>query len=128
MANLESVKIEFNLAEKVVNNSFLHKIRARRGWASLDADLSNASLFPCLTQFGIDIAITTTYYVEPHASGIFSKKTDRVLKSSFPRILATETISFCPTTKVLIDWDKFSDPIRDFGPVDSMDLYELDYP
>ena len=99
MENLESINIEFDLKTNSLDNYF----HTRRGWALLDADLSNALHFPSLIQFGIDIAITLPH-VQQHARQDFVKKTNNVLKSSFPRVLATETILFCPRTILPLGW------------------------
>ena len=97
MENLESIKINFHLKTDLLDNYFL---RFHPEWALLDADLSSTSHFPSLIQFGIDIAITLPYLAQNLRQYVTKKNSD-VLKSSFPHILATETISFCPTTNLL---------------------------
>lgn len=72
----------------------------------LDANLSNASHFPGLIQFEIDITVV----LRCRMGGIHSNQMNRLLNSSFPRILAAETISFCPTTNLLIDCDPMEEP------------------
>jgi hypothetical protein len=106
MEHLESIEIEFNLEEDSINKSFLGKTVTHHAWALLDADLSNASHFPHLIQFEIDIEIILPYRVP----SIHSNEITRLLDSSFPRVLATETISFCPTTRLLINYDPMEEP------------------
>ena len=101
MERLESIEIKFSLNEDSIDDSFLRKTITHRAWALLDANLSNASHFPGLIQFEIDITIVLSY----HMDSIHSNKMNHLFNSSFPRILAAETISFCPTTSLLIDYD-----------------------
>ena len=63
------------------------------------------------------VAITLPYCMEHGANDIFSKKMNQVLNSSFLLVLATETISFCPT-RLLVDYDNCSDTLEVLSPGD----------
>ncbi|KIM41264.1 hypothetical protein M413DRAFT_410826 [Hebeloma cylindrosporum] len=112
MENLKTIGIQFNLEENSLDDIVLGKFTDHHGWTLLDIDLSKTSHFPSLLQFGIDIAITLPYPVKQYASRNCIKKSNDDLKSSFPHVLATESISFCPTTTLLVDWDSYSDPME----------------
>ena len=50
---LESIQIEFDLEEDFIDNSSMRKTVTHRVWSLLDADLSNASHFPCRNYFTV---------------------------------------------------------------------------
>jgi len=100
MEHLNTINIEFdlheNFADDLLNDLFLRKTVTDARWALLDSVLADGLWFPHLSDFGLEIAVTGMDfpYLRKQA---FTRTTNEHFTSSFPYVLAKETISFNPT-------------------------------
>lgn len=94
MEYLISIKIDFDLCECFIDEFFMQRTIADSSWASLDCVLTG-SHFPCLRHFELFIEVSALL----HDRSDFDKKaflnaTKDHFKSSFSRMMASETIIF----------------------------------
>ena len=95
MEHLNTINIEFDLHENFADDLFLHKTVTDASWALLDSVLADEFWFPYLSNFGLEIAVTGVDFPYPRKQ-TFTRTMNEHLASSFPYVLAKETISFNP--------------------------------
>ena len=94
MKYLKSIKIDFDLRDNLIDRFFMDSTITHSSWASLDRVLTG-SHFPCLRHFEILISVTAVInHLTNFNEDSFSNTTKDRFKTSFSRIVASETINF----------------------------------
>ena len=94
MKYLKSIKINFDLRDNLIDEFFMDSTITHSSWASLDRVLAGPH-FPCLRHFEILISVTAVVNdLTDFNEDSFSNTTKNRFKTSFSRMVASETINF----------------------------------
>jgi len=128
MAYLKRIKIDFDLREDSIDRFFMDSTITHSSWASLDRVLTGPN-FPCLRHFDILISVTAVLHdLTDFDEESFLNTTKDRFKTSFSRIVASETVDFELPVRVSRlpmgndVWNN-SDEYFDGTPPDHFDVY-----